>query len=142
MDLIADLQARGLIQVSTDLDALSARLAEGPITLYYGCDPTADSLHIGNLIGLVMLRRFQDAGHKALALAGGATGMVGDPSGRSDERNLLDDETLGRNVAAIKGQISRVVDLDGGRGELVDNRDWTDPISLLEFLRDAGTAQR
>lgn len=138
MDLIADLQARGLIQVSTDLDALSARLAEGPITLYYGCDPTADSLHIGNLIGLVMLRRFQDAGHKALALAGGATGMVGDPSGRSDERNLLDDETLGRNVAAIKGQISRVVDLDGGRGELVDNRDWTDPISLLEFLRDVG----
>lgn len=138
MDLIADLHARGLIQVSTDLDALRARLAEGPITLYYGCDPTADSLHIGNLIGLVMLRRFQDAGHTALALAGGATGMVGDPSGRSDERNLLDDETLGRNVAAIKAQISRVVDLEGGRGELVDNRDWTDPITLLEFLRDVG----
>ncbi len=137
MDLIADLQARGLIQVSTDLDALSARLAEGPITLYYGCDPTADSLHIGNLIGLVMLRRFQDAGHTALALAGGATGMVGDPSGRSDERNLLDDETLGRNVAAIKRQISRVVDLEGA-GELVDNRDWTEPITLLEFLRDVG----
>lgn len=138
MDLIADLTARGLIQVSTDLDALRARLAEGPITLYYGCDPTADSLHVGNLIGLVMLRRFQDAGHTALALAGGATGMVGDPSGRSDERNLLDDETLAANVAAIKQQLGRVVDLDGGRGELVDNRDWTEPITLLEFLRDVG----
>ena len=106
--------------------------------LYYGCDPTADSLHHGNLIGLIMLRRFQDAGHTAIALAGGATGMVGDPSGRSEERNLLDDATLDHNVAAIKGQISRIVDVTGERGRLVDNRDWTQPISLLEFLRDVG----
>jgi tyrosyl-tRNA synthetase len=140
MDLLADLDARGLIHDSTDRAALAARLAPGqpPIALYYGCDPTADSLHHGNLIGLVMLRRFQDAGHVAIALAGGATGMVGDPSGRSDERNLLDDATLDRNLAAIKAQIGRIVDLTGDRGRLVDNRDWTQPISLLEFLRDVG----
>ena len=140
MDLLADLEARGLIQESTDRHALAARLAPGqdPISLYYGCDPSADSLHHGNLIGLIMLRRFQDAGHRAIALAGGATGMIGDPSGRSEERNLLDDETLDRNVAAIKEQIARIVDLGDERGRLVDNRDWTQPISLLDFLRDVG----
>jgi tyrosyl-tRNA synthetase len=138
MDLLADLDARGLLHDSTDRAALDARLAAGPITLYYGCDPTADSLHHGNLIGLIMLRRFQDAGHHAVALAGGATGMIGDPSGRSEERNLLDDATLDRNVAAIKEQIGRIVDVTSERGRLVDNRDWTQPISLLEFLRDVG----
>jgi len=140
MDLLADLEARGLLQESTDRSALAARLGPGqpPITLYYGCDPSADSLHHGNLIGLIMLRRFQDAGHFALALAGGATGMIGDPSGRSEERNLLDDETLDRNLAAIKGQLARIVDLSEGRGRLVDNREWTQPITLLEFLRDVG----
>jgi len=138
MDLLADLDARGLLHDSTDRDALAARLAEGPLSVYYGCDPTADSLHHGNLIGLVMLRRFQDAGHTAIALAGGATGMIGDPSGRSEERNLLDDATLDHNVAAIKHQISRIVDVTGERGRLVDNRDWTQPLSLLEFLRDVG----
>jgi tyrosyl-tRNA synthetase len=138
MDLLADLDARGLIHDSTDRAAIATRLAAGPISLYYGCDPTADSLHHGNLIGLIVLRRFQDAGHTAIALAGGATGMVGDPSGRSEERNLLDDATLDRNVAAIKAQIGRIVDVTSERGRLVDNRDWTQPISLLEFLRDVG----
>ncbi len=138
MDLLADLDARGLVHESTDRRALAERLAAGPITLYYGCDPTADSLHHGNLIGLVMLRRFQDAGHRAVALAGGATGMIGDPSGRSEERNLLDDVTLDHNVGAIKAQIGRIVDVGGERGQLVDNRDWTQPITLLEFLRDVG----
>jgi tyrosyl-tRNA synthetase len=141
-DLIADLEARNLIHDSTDRDALRDAVAAGPVGIYYGCDPTADSLHVGNLIGLIMLRRFQDAGHRPIALAGGATGMVGDPSGRSDERNLLDDDTLNHNVAAIKDQLSRIVELDApqgsGRGVLVDNRDWTQPITLLEFLRDVG----
>lgn len=138
-DLIADLEARGLIHDSTDREHLRAQVAEGPVGIYYGCDPTADSLHVGNLIGLVMLRRFQDAGHKAIALAGGATGMVGDPSGKSEERNLLDDEALNHNVACIKEQLGRVVDLtDADRGLLVDNRDWTQSISILEFLRDVG----
>jgi tyrosyl-tRNA synthetase len=137
-DLIAELEERGLVHDSTDRDGLRASIVDGPVAVYYGCDPTADSLHVGNLIGLVMLRRFQDAGHRPIALAGGATGMVGDPSGRSEERNLLDDATLDHNVACIKAQIGRIVDLTNGRGELVDNRDWTQPISVLEFLRDVG----
>jgi tyrosyl-tRNA synthetase len=82
--LLDDLDARGLVQDSTDRQQLAARLAAGPISLYYGCDPTADSLHIGNLIGLLVLRRFQDAGHPPVALAGGATGVVGDPSRNSE----------------------------------------------------------
>jgi tyrosyl-tRNA synthetase len=136
-DLLDDLEARGLVQDSTDKAALAARLDQGPISLYFGCDPTADSLHVGNLIGLLVLRRFQDEGHRPIALAGGATGMIGDPSGRSEERNLLDDETLTANVAAIKAQIGRIVDLSGD-GRLVDNRDWTGDLRLLDFLRDVG----
>ena len=138
-DLISELEARGLIHDSTDREHLRAQVAEGPLGVYYGCDPTADSLHVGNLVGLVMLRRFQDAGHKAIALAGGATGMIGDPSGRSEERNLLDQETLDHNVASIKEQLGRVLDLsDPEFGVLVDNRDWTQAVTLLEFLRDVG----
>ncbi len=138
-DLIADLEARGLIHDSTDREQLRKDVAAGPVGIYYGCDPTADSLHVGNLIGLVMLRRFQDAGHRAIALAGGATGMVGDPGGRSEERNLLDEATLTHNVAAIKEQLGRIVDLtDSERGMLVDNREWTQDISILDFLRDVG----
>jgi tyrosyl-tRNA synthetase len=137
-DLIADLEARDLLHDSTDREALRAAVSEGPVTIYYGCDPTADSLHVGNLIGLIVLRRFQDAGHRPIALAGGATGMIGDPGGRSEERNLLDEATLNHNVAAIKEQLGRIVDLGEGRGELVDNRDWTQPITVLEFLRDVG----
>ncbi|MCB0960454.1 MAG: tyrosine--tRNA ligase [Acidimicrobiales bacterium] len=137
--LLDDLRARGLVQDCTDPDGLAARLAEGPISLYYGCDPTADSLHVGNLLGLLVLRRFQQAGHRPVALAGGATGMVGDPSGRSEERNLLDAATLEANVAAIEAQIARIVELDGADGgELVDNRDWTAEVRLLDFLRDIG----
>jgi tyrosyl-tRNA synthetase len=134
-DVFADLQARGLVQECTDPAGLAARLAEGPVTVYYGCDPTADSLHVGNLLGLLVLRRFQEAGHRPIALAGGATGMVGDPSGRSEERNLLDPATLAANVAAIKAQIVRVV---GPDVTLVDNRDWTGEVRLLDFLRDIG----
>jgi tyrosyl-tRNA synthetase len=138
MDILDDLEARGLLHDTTDRAALAQRLAEGPIALYYGCDPTADSLHIGNLIGLLVLRRFQDEGHRVVALAGGATGMVGDPSGRSEERNLLDEATLDANVAAIKRQIARVVDFADDRAELVDNREWTHDLTLLAFLRDVG----
>jgi tyrosyl-tRNA synthetase len=138
--LLHDLDERGLVQECTDRDGLAARLAEGPITLYNGCDPTADSLHVGNLLGLLVLRRFQDAGHRPLALVGGATGMIGDPSGRSEERNLLDAETLDRNVAAIRAQMERIVDLSGGPtgGQLVNNHDWTAEVSFLDFLRDVG----
>jgi tyrosyl-tRNA synthetase len=135
--LLDDLAARGLIHDSTDRAALAARLAAGPITLYYGMDPSADSLHTGNLIGLVVLRRFQLAGHHPIALAGGATGMIGDPGGRSEERNLLDEDTLRSNVAAIKLQIARVLG-EEGEWTLVDNYDWTRDVPLLAFLRDVG----
>ena len=135
--ILDDLKARGLIQDHTDEAALRARLSDGPITVYCGFDPTADSLHVGNLVPLLLLRRFQDHGHRPIALAGGATGMIGDPSGRSDERNLLDDETLDRNLEAIKGQLASLLDI-GGVAQIVDNRDWMLNKTALEFLRDVG----
>ncbi len=121
----------------TDEAALRTRLDEGPITLYCGFDPTADSLHIGNLVPLLVLRRFQEFGHRPVALAGGATGMVGDPSGRSDERNLLDSDTLANNLAAIRDQLALIVDVNDA-GLLVDNREWTVGLGVLDFLRDVG----
>jgi tyrosyl-tRNA synthetase len=136
-DLLDDLDRRGLVHDTTDRPALAARLAAGPITLYYGCDPSAPSLHHGNLIGLIMLRRFQDAGHRPIALAGGATGMIGDPGGRSEERNLLDLDTLAANVTAITAQIERILGPQGP-WTLVDNHSWTGDIRLLDFLRDVG----
>jgi tyrosyl-tRNA synthetase len=140
VDLLADLEARGLLQDTTDLDALADRLAEGPTGLYCGFDPTADSLHVGNLIGLLVLRRFQDAGHRPIALLGGATGMIGDPSGKSEERNLLDDARLDENRALIRPQLERFLRFEGvaNPARLVDNRDWTGEVRLLDFLRDPG----
>jgi len=139
MDLIDDLAARGLIHDSTDRAALRARLAERPIGVYVGFDPTADSLHVGNLLGQVTLRRFQLAGHRVFPLAGGATGMIGDPGGRSAERNLLDRETLRHNVSCIKRQLGSLLEFDGPNpATLVDNADWTASVSVLDFLRDVG----
>jgi tyrosyl-tRNA synthetase len=140
MDLIADLEARGLIHDSTDREFLRARLAEGPIGVYVGFDPTADSLHVGHLLGQLALRRFQLAGHRPFPLAGGATGMIGDPSGKSEERNLLTRDELAHNVRCIKGQLERILDFAPGpyQATLVDNADWTAGTSLLGFLRDVG----
>ena len=137
---IDDLQWRGLLADCTDLDALTKRLNEGPVTLYCGFDPTGDSLHVGHLMGQLTLKRFQLAGHHVLALAGGATGVVGDPSGRSSERNLLTREQLSHNIACIKQQLAKLLDFDApaNPARLVDNADWTAPISLLDFLRDVG----
>ncbi len=140
MDLIDDLIWRGLLADCTDLEGLRKRLAEGPIALYCGFDPTGDSLHVGHLVGQLTLRRFQLAGHRPIPLAGGATGMIGDPSGKSAERNLLTREQLVHNVTCIKNQLGRL--LDFGRADnpavLVDNADWTAPLSFLDFLRDVG----
>jgi tyrosyl-tRNA synthetase len=140
MDLIADLRARGLIHDSTDLSALATRLQSGPIGVYVGFDPTADSLHVGHLMGQLGLRRFQLAGHRPFPLAGGATGVVGDPGGRSEERNLLDRETLEQNLAGITPQLERLLDFDAGElsATLVDNATWTADVPLLDFLRDVG----
>ena len=132
-----DLEARGLVQDTTDRDLLALRLNSGPVGVYHGIDPTASSLHLGNLIGVLVLRRFQEAGHRPIALVGGATGMVGDPSGRSDERNLLDDETLAANLSGIRGQLEKLLDFDGD-AQLVNNYDWTRDLTLIEFLRDTG----
>ena len=115
MNILDELRWRGLYADCTDLEALSARLSTGPLTLYCGFDPTADSLHVGNLVPLLCLRRFQQAGHVPLALAGGATGMIGDPSGRSSERNLLTPDVLKHNIASIKEQLARF--LIGTRGK-------------------------
>lgn len=139
-DLLTDLAARGLLHDHTDLEALRSRLGAGPITLYHGVDPTAASLHVGHLLGIVMLRRFQLAGHRPIAVVGGATGMIGDPSGRSEERNLLDEATLARNVAAISEQVAKLLPSspDAPAVELVDNASWTRDLTLVEFLRTVG----
>lgn len=138
--LLDDLTARGLIHDTTDRSALADRLNEGPVLVYYGVDPTAPSLHVGNLIGLLTLRRFQLAGHKPLPLAGGATGMIGDPSGKSAERNLLDDEALADNLAGIVPLLRQFLDFENvpNPAKLLDNRAWTVSLSLLDFLRDVG----
>ena len=140
MSILEDLQWRGLYADCTDLAALSQRVASGPVTLYCGFDPTADSLHVGNLVPLLALRRFQLSGHHPIALAGGATGMVGDPSGKSAERNLQTPDQVAHNIASIKEQLSRFLDFHApaNPARLVDNATWTGPVTFLEFLRDVG----
>ena len=140
MSILEDLKWRGLLADCTDIDALTQRLAAGPVTLYCGFDPTGDSLHVGHLMGQLTLRRFQLEGHNPLPLAGGATGMVGDPSGKSAERNLLTREQLEHNVNSIKTQLSKLLEFDrkGNPARLVDNADWTASLSYLDFLRDIG----
>ncbi len=140
MNIIEELEWRGLFADCTDREALTERLAKGPIALYCGFDPTADSLHVGNLVPLLALRRFQKFGHHPIALAGGATGMVGDPSGKSTERNLQTPEQVDHNIACIKSQLARFLDFDApaNHARLVNNADWIAPISFLDFLRDVG----
>jgi len=140
-DLLADLDARGLIHDTTDRASLAAALDEGMVTFYVGYDPTADSLHLGNFFGILMMKRFQMAGHRPLALVGGSTGMVGDPGGRSDERNLLDADTLSRNLEGIRSNLVPFLDFDSGApnaAKMVNNYDWTGEVTALDFLRDVG----
>jgi tyrosyl-tRNA synthetase len=140
MSLFSDLRWRGLIHQTTDDAGLDAWLTEKPRTLYAGFDPTASSLHVGSLMGLLMLRRFQKAGHRPIAVVGGATGMIGDPSGKSDERNLLSKEDLQQNVEGMGRQMARFLDFESGSCQalLVNNFDWTGPCTYLDFLRDVG----
>lgn len=140
MSILEDLQWRGLVADCTDHKALTERLSSSPTSLYCGFDPTADSLHVGNLVPLFALRRFQLAGHNPIALAGGATGMIGDPSGRTSERQLLTPERVEHNIASIKGQLAKFLDFEvkSNPARLVNNADWFAPISFLEFLRDVG----
>lgn len=137
-DIIAELQWRGLLHQTTDREELRKYLSQ-PRVVYVGFDPTAESLHVGSLIPLMLLRRFQKAGHYPIALVGGATGMIGDPSGKSDERNLLSKETLAQNVAGMRRQMEQFLDF-GGRNpaKIVNNFDWMEKFSYLDFLRDVG----
>ena len=139
--MLEELDWRGLVHQTTDRDGLAQWLGSGtPRSVYAGFDPTSDSLHVGSLLPLLMLRRFQQAGHRPIALVGGATGMIGDPSGKSQERNLLSAELLDHNVASIRAQLERFLDFDAGSRSalLVNNLDWMGAVSYLQFLRDVG----
>ena len=139
MNFVEELRWRGMVH--TMMPGTEELLSKEMVTAYLGIDPTADSLHIGHLCGVMMLRHFQRCGHKPLALIGGATGMIGDPSGKSQERNLLNEETLRHNVACIKEQLSRFLDFDSdapNKAELVNNYDWMREYSFLDFAREIG----
>lgn len=140
MHILDELAARGLVADVTDRDGLKQLLSSGPVSFYAGYDPTMPSLHVGNLVPLIMQARLQRAGHRPIVVVGGATGMVGDPSGKSAERNLLGDEELAANVAAIRSQFLRFLDFGPGPtgALLVNNADWTHGVGYLEFLRDIG----
>lgn len=138
-NFVEELRWRGMLHdIMPDTEAV---LLKEPTTGYIGFDPTADSLHIGSLVQIMILMHFQKAGHAPIALVGGATGMIGDPSGKSAERNLLDEETLNKNIAGIKAQLERFLDFDSGAknaAELVNNYDWMKDLSLIDFVRDVG----
>ncbi|MFT7688574.1 MAG: tyrosyl-tRNA synthetase, partial [Candidatus Azotimanducaceae bacterium] len=138
-NLLDQLESVGLIaQVSSKPD-LEAHLAEGSRTVYCGFDPTADSLHIGNLVPLLALRRFQLAGHRPILLVGGATGMIGDPGGRTTERDLKSAEDVKKFVGKIREQASRFLDFDGDNAAIVvDNAVWTEKLNIIDYLRDIG----
>ena len=139
MNIIPDLQFRGLIYQATDLDGLAERLAVGPLTLYNGFDPTADSLTVGNLVPILLLRRFQLAGHKVIALAGGGTGLIGDPSGKAEERQLNADDVVAAWTEQVKAQLSRFLEFDGPNPAIaVNNYDWLSQLATIDFMRDVG----
>ena len=143
VSILDELNWRGLVADCTDTAELTKRLA-APTTLYCGFDPTADSLHVGNLVPLLALRRFQLLGHHPIALAGGATGSIGDPSGKTAERQLLTKEILDHNIASVKVQLAKLLEFDAAKtpnnnpARLLDNATWTAPVSYLDFLRDIG----
>jgi tyrosyl-tRNA synthetase len=140
MNIYEEIQWRGLLADCTDPVELPKRLAAGSLTLYAGFDPTADSLHVGSMVPLLVLRRFQMFGHHPIALAGGATGLVGDPSGKAGERQLITRELLNANIAGINAQLQRLLDFETkiNPARLLDNASWTAPVSFLDFLRDIG----
>jgi tyrosyl-tRNA synthetase len=137
-NLIVDFEARGLLHQTTDRQKLSDWLAAPGRRVYAGFDPTAESLHVGHLVAIMLLRRVAHAGHEPVAVIGGATGMIGDPSGRSEERNLLSPEELAANVAGVERQIRGLLDSTGQRVHVVNNGDWMRGVGYLEFLRDVG----
>ncbi|SET81113.1 tyrosyl-tRNA synthetase [Salinibacillus kushneri] len=140
MDIIQDLKDRGLVNQITDEEGLKKHLEENTITLYCGFDPTADSLHIGHLVPLLMLKRFQRAGHRPIALVGGGTGMIGDPSGRNTERQLNEENTVRAWSEGLKNQVAGVLNTNEEEADVIpaDNYDWLSSMNIIEFLRDIG----
>jgi tyrosyl-tRNA synthetase len=139
MNFVEELSWRGMIH--DKMPGLDEQLAKELTTAYVGIDPTADSLHIGHLVGVMMLKHFQVAGHKPIVLVGGATGMIGDPSGKSQERNLLDEPTLRHNQECLKMQLAHFLDFDStapNAAEMVNNYDWMSTFTFLDFIRDIG----
>ena len=139
MNFVEELQWRGMIH--DIMPGTEEQLKKEITTAYVGIDPTADSLHIGHLVGVMMLKHFQAAGHKPVVLVGGATGMIGDPSGKSQERNLLDEETIRHNQECLKAQLAKFLDFDTDaptKAEMVNNYDWMKEFSFLDFIRDIG----
>ncbi len=139
MGLFEEMKSRGLIAQVTDV-GIAELLNESSITAYIGFDPTADSLHVGHLVQIFNLKRLQQHGHRPIAVAGGATGLIGDPSGKSEERNLLDADVLSQNLVKIEAQLSRFLDFENGPSPalMLNNADWLGKISLVDFLRDIG----
>ncbi|MFS0775662.1 tyrosine--tRNA ligase [Neobacillus sp. 3P2-tot-E-2] len=139
MDLLQDLAWRGLIYQQTDEESLKDLISKEKISLYCGVDPTADSMHIGHMVPFLTLRRFQQHGHRPVVLVGGATGLIGDPSGKSEERNLQTLETVQKNVEGIQKQLAAIFNFDGENGAvLVNNYDWAGSMDIVTFLRDIG----
>lgn len=140
MDVLKDLHERGLVNQITDEEGLAKHLSEKQVTLYCGFDPTADSLHIGHLLPVLMLKRFQNAGHRPIALVGGGTGMIGDPSGRSTERQLNSEEVVHGFSESIKNQLAKILNFDEGDNAAVarNNHEWLSQMTIIDFLRDTG----
>jgi len=139
MDLLTDLEFRGQIYQNTDSEGLAERLAKGPITAYCGFDPTADSMTVGNLATIMLLCRVQRSGHRAIALVGGGTGLIGDPSGKSEERSLNTGDTVAEWSDNVRGELERFLDFDGSNPALVvNNYDWLGDIQMIDFMRDVG----
>ena len=140
MTIFEELKARGLVFQTTDEEALKKALNEGHVSFYSGYDPTADSLHLGHLVPILVMKHLQLAGHKPYPLVGGATGLIGDPSFKDDERSLQTKETVEGWVQSIRSQLERFIDFENGnnKAQMVNNYDWFESISFVDFLRDVG----
>ena len=138
MKIYEELQARGLLAQLTDADEIRELINGGKATFYIGFDPTADSLHVGHFMALCLMKRLQEAGNKPIALIGGGTGMIGDPSGRSDLRTMMTKETIEHNCECFKKQMSRFIDFSEGKALMVNNADWLADLNYIEFIRDIG----
>ncbi|MCM1039771.1 MAG: tyrosine--tRNA ligase [Ruminococcus sp.] len=139
MKIYEELQARGLLAQLTDPEEIRELINDGKATFYIGFDPTADSLHVGHFMALCLMKRLQEAGNKPIALIGGGTAMIGDPSGRSDMRSMMTRETIAHNGECFKKQMSRFIDFSGDKALMVNNADWLTDLNYIEFIRDIGT---